>query len=313
MPFNNVTDRTDVGALIPEDVSNELWALVPQQSAALTLFRQVPMTRAQQRVRVLSALPVAYFVNGDTGLKQTTEMAWANKYLDAEEIAVIMPVPENVAADVDVNIFDSARPLLIEAMGRTLDAAVFFGTNKPATWPAAIVPAAVAAGNVVARGTNAVTAGGVVQDIYDVFSTVEADGYVVDGIVANSTLRGRLRGARDNTGQGLLDANRDGLDGAQITYAMRGQWPTGLSAAEAVVGDFTNGIIGIRSDVNFKLLDQAAIFDNTGTLIYNLPQQDMIALRLTFRVAYQVSNPLNYDQPVEASRYPFGILRSPAA
>ena len=26
---------------------------------------------------VLSALPVAYFVNGDTGLKQTTEAAWA--------------------------------------------------------------------------------------------------------------------------------------------------------------------------------------------------------------------------------------------
>src|SRR4051812_49882323 len=106
-----------------------------EDSAVLSLFRKVPVGRAQVRFPVLSALPVAYFVGGDTGLKQTTEVNWANKFLNIEEIATIMPVPDNVLADVDANIWDEAMPLLTEAFGRTLDAAVFFGTNAPSSWP----------------------------------------------------------------------------------------------------------------------------------------------------------------------------------
>jgi HK97 family phage major capsid protein len=62
----------------------------------------VPVGRAQVRFPVLSALPVAYWVNGDTGLKQTTEVNWTNKYLNIEEIAAIVPVPDNVVADAEV-------------------------------------------------------------------------------------------------------------------------------------------------------------------------------------------------------------------
>ena len=49
------------------------------------------------------------------------------------------------------------------------------------------------------------------------------------------------------------------------------------------------------------------------SLVYNLPQQDMVALRLVFRAAYAVANPINYQQGTEASRYPFAVLRSPAS
>lgn len=155
MPYDNIISRTDAAALIPEDVSREIWKNVPAMSAAMTLFRQRTLARNQQRVPVLSALPTAYFVNGDTGLKQTTEVNWANKYFNVEEIACIVPIPENVLDDTDYDVWAEIRPLIEEAIGRTLDAAVFFGTNKPASWDNAIVPSAVTAGNVVARGTNA--------------------------------------------------------------------------------------------------------------------------------------------------------------
>jgi uncharacterized protein (UPF0218 family) len=93
---------------------------------------------------------------------------------------------------------------------------------------------------------------------------------------------------------------------------MRGLWPTAASSPEAFVLDSQRFVVGVRSDIALKVLDQAVIQDNTGAIIYNLPQQDMVAVRATFRVGWQVSNPINYDQPVEASRYPAGRLVSPA-
>ncbi len=125
------------------------------------------------------------------------------------------------------------------------------------------------------------------------------------------TIKGRLRGARDTTGQKLLDITPTEIEGSRIVYPMRGLWPTGSGAAELVAGDWSEGILGVRQDITYKVLDQAVIQDNTGAIIYNLAQQDMVALRVTARYAWQVANVLNRDQPIEANRFPFGVLRAP--
>jgi len=311
VPYNNLVSRTDVAALIPEEVSNAILKGLVNESAALNMFRQVPMSRGQARMPVLSALPIAYFVTGDTGLKQTTEVNWANKDLIVEEIAAIVPIPEAVVADSDFDAWGSVTPLLQQAAARTADAAIFFGVNKPASWPTAIVPGAVAAGHVVARGTNTVAEGGIAEDINDAMAFVENDGFDVNMMVAHTRYRALMRGARDTTGQSLLDINQ-GIYGVQTAYPMRGLWPTGASAAELVLGDREEAIVGIRQDVEFKVLTEAVITDNTNAIIFNLPQQDMIALRMTFRLAFQVSNAITYDNANEGTRYPFSVVRSPA-
>jgi hypothetical protein len=61
--------------------------------------------------------------------------------------------------------------------------------------------------------------------------------------------------------------------------------------ALAVVSDFTMAVLGLRQDMRYKLLDQAVITDDTGEVIYNLSQQDMLALRVTFRAAFGVAKP----------------------
>jgi hypothetical protein len=268
VPFNNIISRADVESFIPEDVATEVLQAAVQSSAALSLFPTVPMSSKTRRMPVLSALPVAYFVNGDTGLKQTTEMAWGGKYLEAEEIAVIVPVPEAVLDDADFDIWGQVQPRLAEAVGRTLDAAIFLGTNKPATWPTGIVPAAIAAGNLYERGTNAAAAGGIAADVSALFSTVESDGYVVSGL-----------------------------------------WPA-AATAEAIAGDFSQGILGIRQDLTYKLLDQAVITDDTGLVIYNLPQQDMVALRVVARYGFQVANAMTWENTNDATRYPWAVMQN---
>jgi HK97 family phage major capsid protein len=311
MPYGNIISRADAAALIPEDVASDIIKRLPEQSAALTLFRRVTMSRAQQRMPVMAALPVAYFVNGDTGLKETSEAGWTNKYLNVEEVAVIVPVPEAVLDDAAFDIWTETRPFIIEAIGRTVDAAIFFGVNKPATWPDDIVASAVASGNTVTAGTNDAAAGGTYGDISAAFATVESDGYDVNGVVASRKYKGLLRNARSTTGELLTDAPDTEVTvnqayGVTIQYPMRGLWPTGAGAAEMVVGDFSEGILGVRQDITWKLLDQAVIQDGTGAIQYNLAQQDAVAMRVVFRCAFEVAGTPTPE--AVAGAYPFGVV-----
>jgi len=318
VPFDSLTSRTDTQALVPEEVSRIMLGKAVDQSAVLSLFRHIPVSRNQVRFPIMSALPIAYWVGGDTNLKQTTEMAWSNRFLNVEEIATIMPIPENVAADIEIDIWDSAEPYLREAFARTLDTAVFFGTNAPSSFPTAVVPAAVAAGNTVTAAASPVaTTGGYLGQIDDVLATVEEDGFDVSGYLASRSIRKYLRSARDTTGQALdvgrVSGDLNQLDGVPITYPMRGLWPTGGGAGtntELIAGDFaTQFVVGVRQDITMKMLTEAVLQDNTGAIVYNLPQQDLIALRLTFRIGWQVANTINNDQPNEANRYPAAVLR----
>ena len=315
MPYNNIISRTDAAALIPEDVANTIIQEMPPQSAALSTFRQVRMASAQQRLPVMSALAVAYWVSPtDTGLKQTTEVNWSNVYLNAEEVACIVPIPQAVLDDAAFDIWGNIRPILVAAIGRTLDAAVFFSTNIPGTWPTGVVAAAVAAGNTVTAGATAAN-GGLAADYVSVFAKVWEDGFTTNFALAPPTAQAALYNARDTQGRRLDDftitAAGATLAGVPIDFTMGGLWPApGTGAAQMIAGDRNQGIIGIRQDITYKLLTEAVIQDNAGAIVYNLAQQDMVAMRVVFRVAFAVPNPITYDQPTTGSRYPFAVLRS---
>jgi HK97 family phage major capsid protein len=309
VPYDSLISRTDAASMVPEQVAQTMLTNLSATSSALALGTRIPVARNQVRFPVLSALPTAYFVNGDTGLKQTSEAAWDNEYLNIEEIATIVPIPEAVLDDAGFDIWASVRPLMEAAISRKLDAAVYFGTDAPASWPDDIVTAADAAGNEVFRGANAAAAGGIHGDISDLLGKLEADGYTATGSVGNVTLKARLRQVRATTGETIpLPA-----DLPDPSYALPGLWPTGLSAAELIVGDFNNLVVGVRQDMTYKLITEGVITDNSGNIIYNLPQQDMVALRLVFRAGWAVSNPINFQEGTEANRYPFAVLRSPAS
>jgi HK97 family phage major capsid protein len=312
MAYDNIISRTDSQALMPEEVSNSFLKGLQNNSAALSLFTRVPVGRKQVRFPVLSALPVSYFLSGDTGLKQTTEINWDNKYLNIEEIAAIVPIPESVLDDADMPIWDQVMPLLEQSAGRTFDAAVFFGTNAPGTFPTAVVTAAASAGNTIQIGANAAAAGGIIGDQSDLLALIEADGYDPSQAISNRVVRGLFRQARSTQGERLneITITRDTIeaDGVTHTFPMRGQWPTASGSARSILFDPAEFVVGVRQDVTFKVLSEAVIQDNTGAIVYNLAQQDMVALRLVLRVGWQVANTINYDQPTEASRYPAGIL-----
>lgn len=73
----NIIDRTGADALIPLEISREIIKETPQSSKLLPLMKRLPDMTAKQRVLpVQKTLPQAYFLNGDTGQKQTTNAEW---------------------------------------------------------------------------------------------------------------------------------------------------------------------------------------------------------------------------------------------
>lgn len=307
--YNSLTDRTDAGALIPEDVAREILSALPAASVALTSFRQVRMSRAQQRLPVLSVLPVAYWVSGDTGLKQTSEINWANKYLDAQELAVLIPVPEAVLDDVDFDIWGEVRPRLAEAFGEKIDAAALFGTDAPSIWPDSIVEGAVAAGNDMTEGDSA---GDLSVDISELMGLVEEDGFDVSAFWARRRLRSRLRSLRDDNGQPLFNQSLQAgtpsiLYGEPITFVRNGSWD---NSELLIAGDANAAILGLRTDISYRIFTEGVVSDADGKVLLNLMQQDAVVMRATMRVAFQVANPITRDNQVEASRYPFAVLHA---
>lgn len=314
MPYTNYISRTDAAALIPEEVSREIIKGVEEQSVVMRLARRLAnMSRKQNRMPVLSLFPTAYFVDvapEDKALKQTTEVNWENKYINAEEIAVIVPIPEAVLDDVDYDIWGEIRPMIESEFGRLFDAAVLFGDSAPATWPTDILAGAVAAGNDVTLGAGA----DIYEDIFDtggVIGAIEADGFMHTGAAAAMSMRARLRGLRDADGglifsRSVQDAGSYMLDGEPMYFPRNGCWD--VAQAHMIVGDWSQLVYSVRQDITYKLLTEAVITDAAGAIVYNLPQQDMVALRAVMRLGWQVPNPMNRLQTVEANRYPFGAL-----
>ncbi len=320
MAYNNVISRTDAAALIPEEVSAEIIKSVPEASVVMQLGRRLQnMSRGQKRLPVMSALATAYFVSGDTGLKQTSEVDWESKYIDAEELAVIIPIPEAVLDDTDYDIWGEVKPSIIEAFGIAADAAVLYGTNIPASWTtnlgsAGLVAGAVAASQTVDYSTQ-VAAG---DDLYTmlldeggVWNLVEEDGFLVDGSVAAIVMKARLRGVRSSDGQLIFNRSMSEkttyeLDGAPVYFPANGAVDAATSLL--IAGAWKQLVYSIRKDVTYKVLTEAVIQDASGNIIYNLAQQDMVALRCVFRLGFALPNPINRMQETAASRYPFAVL-----
>ena len=170
--------RKKADALISEQVANEIIQGVTSESAVLRMGKKLPnMSSKKYRMPVLDMLPVSYWVNGDNGFKQTSKMAWKNKYIIAEELAVIIPIPEAVVDDADYDIWGEVKPRAVEAMGKKIDSAVLFNIEKPDSWRNGIVKGATDAGNVVTLNSG--------DKLYDkimsengVIAKVEESGYL---------------------------------------------------------------------------------------------------------------------------------------
>ncbi len=309
--------RTDALALINQQNSQEIWDTAAKTSVALATFRTVPMSSKQRRMPVIDVLPGAGFVGEVSGSRQklTTRVAWVNKILEAEEIATIVPIHENVFDDTEFNVWETVRPKIAEAIGLVLDQAVFFGVGKPVSWPDDIWTGADAAGNVFERGTGVDLA----EDLNQLMALVEEDGFDPDTFWSHVPEKKNLRGLRDADDRPLFVENirdkgiTDAVWGLPIAWVANDSWVPGAAGgadegADFIVGDADAAILGLRQDMTFKILDQATLTDGAGAVEISLAEEDMIALRVKMRVGFQVADPTT--RLGGSGAYPFAILKN---
>jgi HK97 family phage major capsid protein len=304
MPVN-VLGRSDLAPqMIPDQEVTQILQMAPQQSVMLSHAKRVTMSSKKYKQPVLNTLPAAYWVDGDDGLKQTTKADWGNLTITAEELAAIVIIPDSVVEDSKINLWSEVRPLIAEAIGLKVDAAAIFGDDKPASWPTEIATAAAAAGNVVQRGTG----DDIGVDVAALGALVAKQGYGINGFITKPGMQWELVGLRDGDGTPiytpLAGSTAHGLYGFELNEVMNGSWDD--TVAELIALDWTKQLIGIRRDVTYEIFSEGVISDDDGKVLFNLMQQDSKALRVTFRVGYQVAKPKTRVQGADA--YPGGII-----
>ncbi|MCL2807376.1 MAG: phage major capsid protein [Coriobacteriia bacterium] len=304
--FNNIIGRPDVaGALMPDQTISGIIQELPKSSVLMERAKKVRLSAKKAKQAVLTTLPEAFWLDGDTGLKKTTKADWKDQWITAEELAVIVPVPNAVIDDASIDIWQEIKPLLAEAIGLKLDVAALFGVDKPTSWPEAIIPAAAAAGNVVTSGT--VKDLGV--DVAALGKMIAKQGFGINGFASMPGLQWELIGLRNEQGTpiytpSLSAGTPSGLYGYALNEVLNGSWDS--DRAELLAIDWSKFLVGIRQDVTYDIFSEGVISDSDGKVVLNLMQQDSKAVRVVMRVGFASAVPVT--RIGEGQKYPAGII-----
>lgn len=310
--------------VLPDEVSETILRGAAEQSVVQQYARSRPMRANTVKVTEAEVTGANVFWVGEGARKQTDAPAMADLTwsFSAAELAVIIPLDENVQDDANLDLFELYKPHIETAIAHKLDSAALFGSDAPNAWGANpdILAQATTVGSVFSEdadptdaelldliaGTGATTPDGALQAIED-------DGYDPTGFVAYVRFRSRLRGLKDADNRyifgGPTEAGVPGeLFGLPIRFTKSDVWDA--TAAHAVVGDWSQAIVGTRQGIRYKVFDQGVITDGAGNVIYSLMEQDMIALRVTARYGFKVicDDTADSNSLQNGSDYPFAVV-----
>ena len=305
--------RSDVATLIQEAYSSDFLAHAAKTSVVLSTFPTKDLGTKTTNLPVLATKPHAGWVSESSsapeGVKPTHVVTWANKTMVVEELAVIIPVHENVVDDATTDVIAEITRTGAESIAFALDAAVLFGHEKPLSWVSDdLYTSATDAGNVVATSGDAGP-----DDLAGAFLQAAeqlAELYDPTDILARRGLRFRLANLRATTGEPIFMPSMSNTPGsADQVHGMNAHWVTGTvddgsggdqlvwdpDLAEAIVVDRSRVIIGVRQDITVKFLDQAVVGG------VSLAERDMVALRFKARYAYCLGDNVAFGSDVSTN------------
>jgi len=328
--------RSDVaGIVVPTPVSDAILKGVADASIIQRLAKSRPMTTNAETLREAEVTGANAYWVGEGQRKQTdaptmAQLAWT---ITSAEVAVIIPIDENVADDAEVDLFELYKPAIETAVANKLDNAALFGQDRPLAWGAANTGVSIVPESDTVGSNFEELVGQTDQGLLDLISgtgatpatpdgaleALEADLYDPSRIVAYNRFKSRLRNLKDADGRYFFQGSNglptvpSELFGIDIEFASHEKstnvWDA--DAAHLIMGDWDQAILGTRQGLTYKAFDQGVITDGAGNVLYSLMEQDMVALRVVARFGFKIicDDSADGDTLASGNDYPFAVVR----
>jgi len=273
---------TNVGALLPREISTEIWSTAVEESVVMRASRRINLPASGLTIPIITGDAEADWV-AETDEKPVSDVALSNKSMTGYKLAVIETFSEEFRRDLPALYAELARRLP-SALGRKFDQTVLHGTAPGSNFDVLSGSAAVA-----------VDATDTVGDLVGALSTVGAAGGDLSHWLLSPQAEGLVMTAKDAAGNYALLRDVQASTGAigslfgRQVLKSRAVYDNPAAGADTIgfAGDFANSAIyGVVEDVRVKISDTATV--NKGGTQLNLWQRNMFAILAEVEVGFIV-------------------------
>lgn len=278
------TNRTNI--TLPTEISAEIMQKTQEQSAVMSLARQIQLPGRGLTIPVITSDPEANWVD-ETAAKPVSNPGLSTKIMQAYKLAVIVPFSDEFARDMGA-LYDALVARLPLALAAKFDATVFHGTAPGSNFDTFA--------SVTAQSISG-TSNSVYKALVAADTAIASAGGILNGFALSPQAKGELLGAIDSTGRPLfVNSVADGvvprLIGAPAHYA-KAAYKDGTSGSGATpdvigfAGDWTQALYGTVEGIKIDMSNQASLPIGASNAMISLWQNNMFAVRAEIEVGFR--------------------------
>lgn len=290
-----------VSALLPKEISSEIWANAVQDSVIMQAARTITLPGSGITIPMITGDATADWVN-ETDEKPVSDSTVSSKSITPYKLAVIEVFSDEFRRDLPALYAELARRLP-SALGRKFDSTILHGTAPGSNFD-------------VLSGSTAVAIDGTdtLGDLVTALTTIGAAGGDLSHWLVSPQVEGTLMTAKDGAGNYafLRDARNDngsigsvfGRDVLRSSSVFNDPQDAGATAnTVGFAGDFARSAVwGSVEGIQISVSDQATV--NKGGTQLNLWQRNMFAIRAEVEVGFAVRNGAHFVKLTGATTTP---------
>lgn len=280
-------NRGTANVALPQEVSAEIWAKTLENSAFMTLARQITIPGTGVTIQTITGEPTANWVN-ESESKPVDTHTFGKKAVTPYKLAIIEPFSDEFRRDKEALYNECVRRLPF-ALAKKFDETIM-GTTAPgsgfdtlgAATKVSLIPSGTA--TVYDQFLAADAAISAAQGIMDGIALAPAGKSIVLGAVDGQKRPLFTAGTASNTVGSILGANVTVNKGVYVAGSASPATP----AIVGIAGDFSDAVWGSVEGIRMSVSDQATLVD--GDNVIPLFQNNMFAVRFEIEVAFAVKD-----------------------
>ena len=292
---------TNVGALLPREISQEIWSTTVEESVVMRASRQIALPGGGLTIPLITGDAEADWV-AETAEKPVSDATVGNKSMTPYKLAVIETFSEEFRRDLPALYAELARRLP-SALGRKFDQTVLHGSAPGSNFD-------VLSGSTAVAVDNTDTVG----DLVTALSTVGAAGGDLSHWLLSPQAEATVMTAKDAAGNFVLLRDlatstgaigsifgREALKSRAVFHDPQdaGATPNTIGFA----GDFArSAVYGTVEGIKVKISDTATV--NKGGTQLNLWQRNMFAILAEVEVGFIVRDGAHFVKLTGATTTP---------